>query len=85
MSLQILGWLEADVTPEQIEEIAGLVVFPLVPLFTATAAIRANLSTLAQAHSTMQLPNTRVDVADFKKFIRFAKLDLMQNRFLVGQ
>ena len=85
LSLQILGWLESDLSPEEIEEVAGLAVFPLVALFTATAALRANLATLAVTRSAKQLPNAMVDMSDFKKLIGFSELELLQSKFLFGK
>jgi len=84
LSLQILGWLETDLTAVQIEEVAGLAVFPLVALMTATAALRMNLGHLAEAHSTTRLPNSVTPMNEFKSFIGFEELEAVQDRFLVG-
>jgi len=85
LSLQILGWLETELTPKQIEEIAGFAVFPLVPLMTATAALRANLSELAASKSTARLPGAVTSMADFKDLIGFKQLESLQEKFLVGR
>mgnify|MGYP001813111315 FL=1 len=85
LSLQILGWLETDLTPRQIEEVAGLAVFPLVPLMTATAALRANLSELVAAKSTARLPADVTTMADFKDLIGFKELESLQEKFLLGR
>ena len=50
VSLQILGWLEKDLTPENLAEIAGVAVFPLVPLMTVAQALLTNLNALHAAH-----------------------------------
>ena len=85
LSLQILGWLEADLTSRQIEEVAGLAVFPLVPLMTATAALRANLRELVASKSTARLPADVTSMADFKDLIGFKELESLQEKFLLGR
>ena len=85
LSLQILGWLETNLTKEEIERVAGLAVFPLVALMTATAALRANLEKLAATRSTGELPNNVTTMADFKSLVGFEELEAMQERFLVGR
>ena len=83
LSLQILGWLE-NLGKDQIEEVAGLAVFPLVALMTATAALRANLGVLAKHYSTNALPNSVTSMSDFKELIGFQELERVQSRFLLG-
>ena len=56
LSLQILGWQSLVSKLRQIESIAGLAVFPLVPLMTATQALRANLRALAASKCSVGLP-----------------------------
>lgn len=85
LSLQILGWLESDLTPEQIEELAGLAVFPLVALMTATAAMRANLQALSQTHSTQGLPQQVAGLTAFKSFIGFDEVERQKAKFLVRE
>lgn len=85
LSLQVLGWLESDLDQQQIEEIAGLAVFPLVPLMTATAALRSNLQRLAASKSTAALPVQVTSMADFKDLIGFKDLESLQQKFLVGR
>jgi len=85
LSLQILGWLETELSPKQIEELAGLAVFPLVPLMTATAALRANLSELAASKSTARLPAAVTTMPEFKNLIGFGEIESLQEKFLVGR
>ncbi len=85
LSLQLLGWLENDLTPGQVEQVAGLAVFPLVALMTATAALRANLGALARRHSSAQLPNEVTTMGEFKSIVGFEELEAMQSRFLIGR
>jgi len=85
LSLQILGWLETDLQPAEIEEVAGLAVFPLVGLFTATAALKQNFEALWQKRTTRGgLPVPMTDMPNFKKFVGFAEIESLQARFLLG-
>lgn len=85
LSLQILGWLETGLLPKQIEELAGLAVFPLVPLMTATAALRVNLRELAASKSTARLPAAVTTMPEFKNLIGFGEIESLQEKFLVGR
>jgi methylisocitrate lyase len=85
LSLQLLGWLEKELTPAQIESVAGLAVYPLVALMTATHSLRQNFKALHQQHSTQQLPAAVTSMNDFKQFIGFAEVEQLQTQFLVGE
>lgn len=85
LSLQLLGWLEAELSPEQVQEVAGLAVYPLVGLFTAYKAMQANLTHLARHHRTQDLPQPVTNMAEFKKFIGFAEVEALQATFLTGR
>lgn len=82
LSLQILGWLERDLEPDQIAEVAGLAVFPLVPLMTAARAVSENLKALAVSKSARQLPHAVFDHVEFSNFIGFPKIEALQKEFL---
>lgn len=84
LSLQILGWLESDLTPQQIESVAGLAVFPLVPLMTLAAAIERNLQQLAKDKHARNLPLPQASMADFKKLIGFGAIEELQQRYELG-
>ncbi|MCC7123153.1 MAG: isocitrate lyase/PEP mutase family protein [Gammaproteobacteria bacterium] len=84
LSLQILGWLETELRPEQIAEVAGLATFPLVGLLTVTAALRSNLAALANTHTTAKLPLEAATMGEFKKFIGFEEIEALQARFMVA-
>ena len=64
-----------------IESVAGLAVFPLVPLMTITSAMQSNLAQLrADKHARgLSLPQT--SMVDFKKLIGFDEIEKIQNRF----
>lgn len=84
LSLQILGWLETELKPEQIAEVAGLATFPLVGLLTVTAALQKNFADLAKSRSTAQLPLATTTMGAFKKFIGFEEVEALQARFMVA-
>lgn len=83
LSLQILGWLEKDLSKEQIQEIAGLVCYPLVGLMSAARVLQDNYSRLLQDHGTANLPHPVMGMADFKEFIGFDEVEEQQNKFLL--
>jgi 2-methylisocitrate lyase-like PEP mutase family enzyme len=85
LSLQVLGWLETDLAPGQIEEVAGLAVFPLVGLMSATEALRRNLAALRRDLGTRDLPQPVTGMAEFKSLIGFAEAEAQQDRFLLGE
>jgi methylisocitrate lyase len=82
LSLQLLGWLERDLTPKEIEEVAGIATYPLVPLMTAAAALQANLKVLAKSRSTKALPQPVMAHDPFVEFIGFPQIDELQRKFL---
>lgn len=84
LSLQLLGWLENDLTPQQIESVAGLAVFPLVPLMTATAALQKNLAQLAADKHARALPLPQTSMAEFKKLIGFGDVEELHKRYEMG-
>jgi methylisocitrate lyase len=84
LSLQILGWLEKELSPAQIESVAGLAVFPLVPLMTITSAMQANLATLAANHHARGLPLPQASMDEFKKLIGFGEIESLQKHYEMG-
>lgn len=82
LSLQLLGWLERDLSPGQVEEVAGMATFALVPLMTAAQALHDNLKALASTHSSKNLPNAVMAHDPFIEFIGFGEIDRLQQRFL---
>ncbi len=83
LSLQILGWLETDLDKSDIESVAGLAVYPLVSLMSATEAMRQNFKKLVADKSTRNLPQPVTSMADFKAFIGFSDIEELQNRHLL--
>ena len=82
LSLQLLGWLEADLDSKQIEQVAALATYPLVALMSATQAIRLNLRALAEAKSSKALPQPVTGMHDFNDFIGFKRIDALQRQFM---
>ncbi len=84
LSLQLLGWLEEDLSKEQIESVAGLATYPLVALMTVTRAMRENLKALRNDHSSKNLPRPVVPMPEFNDFIGFPEVDALQREFLIA-
>jgi 2-methylisocitrate lyase-like PEP mutase family enzyme len=84
LSLQLLGWLERDLSREDIESVAGIATYPLVALLGTAAALRANLTALAAAKSTRDLPAERMDVKAFNAVIGFPDVIRLQERYLAS-
>ena len=81
LSLQIIGWLEKELTPAEIESVAGLAVFPLVPLMTVTSAMKQNLAQLAENRHARGLPLPQTSMDEFKKLIGFTEIERLQDRY----
>ncbi len=82
LSLQILGWLEKDLSPADIESVAGMATFPLVPLMSAAAALQANLKQLLKDKTTKNLPQPVEAHNPFIEYIGFKEVEANQLRFL---
>ena len=83
LSLQILGWLEKDITADQIREIAGLATYPLVGLMSAAQAMQDNYAKLMADLNTGDLPHPVMSMGDFKDFIGFEEIENQQEKFLL--
>ncbi|MFY9211835.1 MAG: isocitrate lyase/PEP mutase family protein [Aestuariivita sp.] len=83
LSLQILGWLEKDLTQEQIGQVAGLACYPLVGLMTVARAMQDNFAQLMADKNTHALPHPVMSMAEFKNFIGFEEIEDQQARFLL--
>jgi methylisocitrate lyase len=82
LSLQILGWLERDLTREQIEEVAAFATYPLVPLMSAAQVMTDNLKVLAREKSSKNLPHPVMDHNVFGAFIGFPRIEELQKKYL---
>lgn len=84
LSIQVLGWLEKDLSAEDLADIAGLAVFPLVPLMTVAHAMMQNLTALRAAHTTKRLPLPVMDHNEFAELLDFPAIQDIQRRLLPG-
>jgi len=84
MSIQMLGWLEKDLSPEDLSAMAGLAVFPLVPLMTVAHAMMQNLTALREARTTKNLPLPVMDHNRFADLLDFPAIQDIQRRLLPG-
>jgi methylisocitrate lyase len=83
LSLQILGWLEKDLTQEQIREVAGIACYPLVGLMTAARTLQDNYARLMSDGNSHALPHPVMSMGDFKAFIGFDEIEEQQAKFLL--
>jgi len=82
LSLQVLGWLEKKLSPQEIESVAGMATFALGPLMTAVAALQENLQVLARTKSARDLPRPVTGHNDFIDFIGFPQVEELQKKYL---
>lgn len=82
VSLQVLGWLEKDLSPQDLEAIAGIAFFPLTALMTVASAMMTNLRALRAARSTRGLPLPCMDHKDFAELLDFSAIQDVQMRLL---
>ncbi len=78
LSIQLLNWLETDLTPQDVESVAALATYPLVALMTATKALQQNLEALARTHSSRDLPQARASMDEFKNVIGYDEVMALQ-------
>ena len=82
LSLQILAWLEKDLGPDELEELAAVATWPLVPLMTAAQSLRTNLKQLILDKTTRNLPLPRIEMGGFNKFIGLPEIEDLQLKYL---
>lgn len=83
LSLQIMRWLEADLSGDEIESVAGIAHFPLVSLLSATRAMEHCLMKVREARTTRALNiEDQTSLTDFKHFIGFPEVERMQEEFM---
>jgi methylisocitrate lyase len=83
LSLQIMRWLETDLSGDEIESVAGIAHFPLVSLLSATRAMENTLTKVREARTTRALSESdQTSLLDFKKFIGFAEVEKLQEEFM---
>jgi 2-methylisocitrate lyase-like PEP mutase family enzyme len=82
LSLQILGWLEKKLSPAEIESVAGMATFALVPLMSIATALQENLAQLARDKSSRNLPRPVMAHDPFVDFIGFKEVEAQQLEYL---
>ena len=83
LSLQIMRWLETDLSGDEIESVAGIAHFPLVSLLSATRAMENSLNRVREARTTRALDDSdQTSLTDFKHFIGFPEVERMQEEFM---
>lgn len=82
LSLQILGWLEKKLSPAEIESVAGMATFALVPLMSIATALQENLAQLAKDKSSRNLPRPVMPHDPFVEFIGFKDVEAQQLEYL---
>ncbi|MBP0438324.1 isocitrate lyase/PEP mutase family protein [Tianweitania sediminis] len=85
LSLQVLGWLEKNLSPEEIESVAGMATFALVPLMSAAQALEENLAVLARDKTSRNLPRPVAAHDPFVEFIGFKEIEEKQLKYLPEQ
>ncbi|MEW6265046.1 MAG: isocitrate lyase/PEP mutase family protein [Thermodesulfobacteriota bacterium] len=82
LSLQILAWLEKELGRRELEELAAIAHWPLIPLLTAAQALRANLRQLFQDKSSANLPLSRVGLEEFNQLVGLPAIEELQMKYL---
>jgi len=82
LSLQILGWLEKKLSPAEIESVAGMATFALVPLMSVATALQENLAQLVRDKTSHNLPRPVMAHEPFVDFIGFKEIEQHQLEFL---
>jgi len=82
LSLQVLGWLEKKLSPQEIESVAGMATFALVPLMSVAAALKENLAQLYKDKSSANLPRPVMAHDPFIDFIGFKEIEAQQLEYL---
>ena len=84
LSLQILGWLEKNLSPAEIESVAGVATFPLVPLMSIATALQENLAVLARDKTSKNLPRPVMAHDPFIEMIGFKEIEELQLKYLTA-
>lgn len=81
LSLQLMegNWIGA-LSAAQVEEVAALATYPLVPLMSATRAVQENLAALWETRG-FALPHPQRGMADFKKIVGFEAIEALQAHY----
>lgn len=81
LSVQVLGWLERELEPAQVEEVAAIATFGVAPFLTAAQALFENVSALARTHRVRDMPRPMIGTERFGAFIGFGEIDAITDRY----
>jgi len=82
LSIQLLGWLQRDLSKEQVESIAGFATHTLVTIYTVAETLRRNYAHLRKTGSAHGLPFPMMTTATFNEFIGVPDLEQRQVKYL---
>lgn len=85
LAISVLGLIEKNLSNADIESLGGIATFPLTPLLTVTAALRANLAQLKATKRPSGLPVQTMPELEFKKFIGFDRIEALEHEFLPAE
>lgn len=80
-SMQVLGWLERDLLPAQIEQVAAIAAFGMAPFLTMAQALFVNLAALAKTHRVADMPLPQMSASAFGEFIGFPEIEKLAERY----
>jgi methylisocitrate lyase len=81
ISLQVLGWVERELSPQQIEEVAAVAAFGMAPFLTAAQALFENMRALSKTHTVHDLPRPMISAKEFGEFIGFGEIEKLVERY----
>jgi len=80
-SMQILGWLERELSPQQVEQVAAVAAFGMAPFLTMAQALFDNMRALAKGHSVADMPLPQMPASAFGDFIGFPEIEKLAERY----
>lgn len=81
LSVMVAGWYR-DIEPDAFEGVAGMVTFPLLALFSATAAMQANLTAVARTRKLPDAPIPTITDEAFSQLLGYPALRRQEDRYL---
>ncbi|MCC0057537.1 MAG: isocitrate lyase/PEP mutase family protein [Rhodobiaceae bacterium] len=81
LSVMVAGWYN-DIEPDAFEGLAGMVTFPLLALFSATAAMQSNLAAVAGTRRLTAAPMATTSDESFSQLLGYPQLREIEARFL---